>query len=338
MDLNVGYGYHMGEDWNGNCGGDTDAGYPLFAIADGKVSWKDDVNNSAGGYKLYIRYSFPYAHGSNGVQTWDSGYFHLNGFASGIGNGVTVYPGQEVAYLGGTGGWPAHLHWEGQWDSSVSLTENSYKNPLTVSEALKYRAPSLVVDDRRDEIVYSAATGGYYTIFTMTGNATSSTAYIEWNNERKSLKKAIEAGWMDVHHLLYENGGSWYYYYDIDNNFFENGRQYAVSSNVSGSTLHIPVPRNNYQDDRARLDMIRAVENDPRFAEVNVNTYGKEAPWSVDSAWDIHWMQFKFSDGRTAYVNQLTNRSNPLMRNTAYYDPDLGQWTSWQWLDWNQLY
>ena len=278
------------------------------------------------------------------MQSFDSAYAHINGVASGVtwsgaGTGSTVTKGQTVAYLGGTGGpWTAHLHWEAQWDDSLSVDENPYQNPLTKSHALKYRAPALIMDDRRDEAVYTADTGGYYTIFTMSGNAPSSTAYMEYNGERKSLKEAIAAGWMEDYHLVYENGGSWYYYYDIDNNFFENGKQYAVSANVSGAVLHIPVPRNNYRYDRARLDMLHAIENDSRFSEVQVETFGAEAPWSLNSSWDIHWMRFKLSDGRTAYVNQITYRANPLIRNTAYYDPDLGQWTSWQWFDWNQLY
>ncbi len=341
------YKYHVGDDLNGKCGGSTDENYPLRAIADGKVVYLDEVDDDGKGKRVYIRYSFPYAPGPNDVQTFDSAYFHINGvnpskvWWSGPGTGSTVSKGDTVAYLGGTGGWVPHLHWEAQWDDSIPLSgpeSNPYQNPLTITHALKYRAPSLIVDDRRDEITYTAATGGYYTIFTMPGNAPSSTAYMEYSGERKSLKKAITAGWMENYHLAHEKDGLWYYYYDIDNNFFENGHQYAISANVSGAVLHILVPCNAYQDDRARIDMIHAVESDPRFSDIQVKTFGTESPWSLNPAWDIRWMRFKLSDGRTAYVNQVTYRANPLIRNTAYYDPDLGQWTNWQWVDWNQLY
>src|SRR3989344_7026174 len=42
MEWNDDFGkYHMGEDWNGKCGDDTDEGAPLLAIADGEVVYVD---------------------------------------------------------------------------------------------------------------------------------------------------------------------------------------------------------------------------------------------------------------------------------------------------------
>ena len=335
--------YHMGEDWNGKCGGSTDENYPLLAIADGKVVYIDDVDDTSKGKQLYIRYSFPYAPGPSDVQTFDSAYLHINGVAtgvtwSGLGTGSAVFEGDTVAYVGGTGGWTPHLHWEVQWDDTIGLSENSYQNPLTKSHALKYRAASLIVDDRKQSIGYAVPGDGQWYSFTMQGNAPSSTMYIKYNNERKSLKNAIAAGWILYDGVQFKDNGVWYAYTDVDDNFFENGKEYAIAALISGVEHFIPVPQNGFQSDRARLDMIHAVENDSRFAEVHVETYGKEAPWNLNSAWDIHWMRFKLSDGRTAYVNQITLRSNPLVRNTSYYDPDLGQWTGWKWFDWNQLY
>lgn len=340
--------YHMGEDWNGECVGDADENYPLRAIADGKVVYIDNYDEYAllgiqgRGKQLYIRYSFPYAHGPNDVQSFDSAYVHINGVVSGVtwssaSGGSTVTKGQTVAYLGGTGGpWTAHLHWEAQWDDSLSVDENPYLNPLYKDRALKYRPPAMIVDDRRDILSYIVPASGSWHSFTMQGNAPSSTMYVLHNGQRKSLKNAIVAGWIPKEGIIHYSNGSWYYYYNVDYNFFENGKIYAVKTLISGPTHHIPVPRNNYQEDRSRLDMIHAVENDSRFVSVRTETYERNPNW--DPSWELHKMSFNLTSGGTAWVNQATNKNNRLIRYTAYYDPDLKKWTNWVWVDWNRLY
>ncbi|OHA83512.1 MAG: hypothetical protein A2937_00175 [Candidatus Yonathbacteria bacterium RIFCSPLOWO2_01_FULL_47_33b] len=338
--------YHLGEDWNGVCGGSTDLDAPLVAIADGQVTYLDAVDDSTKGKQLYIRYSFPYAKEAGGLVTFDSAYLHLNGFATGItwtsgvpNSGSIVTQGQPVAYIGGTGGWIPHLHWEAQWDLNIPLTTNPYQNPLIKSQALQYRAPSLIVDDRRDSVDYTLPADGFWYTFTMTGNAPSSTTYVEYQGQKKTLKQAIAAGWIDAEGVIFDSAGSWYYYLDVDANFFENGKQYGFKPLLAGVTYHILVPRNNFQKDRARIDMLHAVENDARFVYVKMdvsNPYEYDPNW--DPAWDLHKMAFQLADGRIAYVNQITYKANRLIRNTSYYDPDLGQWTAWKWVDWNQLY
>lgn len=41
---------------------------------------------------------------------------------------------------------------------------------------------------------------------------------------------------------------------------------------------------------------------------------------------------------RTMTFVQITNQTNPFVRYTRYYDPDLGIWTEWQQINSNQLY
>lgn len=336
--------YHMGEDWNGKCGGSTDEGAPLLAIADGEVVFLDNSLNgtvSGQGKRLYVRYSFPYAKVSGGVMTFDSALLHLQGMGMGItwtgsGTGSVVTKGQTIAYLGKTGTPSAHLHWEAQTDLTIPLGINPYQNPLTKSHALRYRAPSLIVDDHRDLRGYSIGADGFWHNFTMQGNAPSSTMYVLRSGQRKSLKNAIAAGWIPPEGVIHENGGGWYYRTDVDTNFFENGKQYAFKALVPGLSFYVLVPRNGFQQDRARLDMIHVVENDSRFVNVLTETYGHDPNW--DPSWEIHWMAFSLSSGGTAYVNQITYKANPLIRNTAYYDPGTSQWTNWVWYDWNKLY
>ena len=336
--------YHIGEDWNGKCTGSADAGYPLLAISDGQVVYIDSVGSTAKGKQLHIRYSFPYSFGQNGLQTFDSVYLHISGVNpnevtwSGPGTGSTVTRGDVVAYLGGTGGWTPHLHWEAVWDNDSSLlTANSYQNPLTKTHALRYRAPSLIVDDHRDIRQYSLANNvGSWYIITMQGNAPSSTAYVSRNGQNKSLKNAIAAGWISSEGMLFEAPDGWRYYYNVDANFFESGKRYAIRALVSGVSLNIPVPRNGFQQDRARLDMIRAIENNTAFLEVRTETYGRNPNWSTD--FEIHWMAFKLFGGGTAYVNTAVNKINPLIRYTAYQDPVTFAWSPWQQVDRNRLY
>ena len=39
---------HMGEDWNGNGGGNSDLGDPVYATADGVVVYSEDFRRSWG--------------------------------------------------------------------------------------------------------------------------------------------------------------------------------------------------------------------------------------------------------------------------------------------------
>ncbi len=332
----------MGEDWNGICGGNSDEGAPLLAIADGEVVFLDSVGTVPGqGKRLYIRHSFPYTYATNDVMTLDIAMLHLQNIGSGIswsgpGTGSTITKGQPVAYLGKTGTTSAHLHWEAQSDLTIPLGTNPYQNPLTIARALQYRAPSLIVDDRRDSIIHTLPVDSFWYTFTMEGNAPSSTMYVEYQNQKKTLRQAITAGWIDPEGVIFESAGSWYYYLDVDANFFENGKQYGFKPLLAGVTYHILVPRNSFQGDRARLDMLHALESDSRFVNVLVDTYAYDPNW--DTVWDLHKMVFQLSDGRIAYANQATSKTNRLVRYTAYYDPDTGQWGAWKSVDWNSLY
>jgi len=337
--------YHMGEDWNGMCGGDSDLGAPLYAIADGQVIFLDNEGIPGQGKRLYVRYIFPYTKESARLLTFDSAYYHLNGMANGITwtqgvpwSGSVVTLGQTVAYLGNTGTSVAHLHWEAQKDLTIPLGSNPYKKPLTIIDALKYRAPSIIVDDHQNVSAYQLV-ANQWTIFTMTGNAPSSTAYVKYGGQLKTIKDAATAGWVNSYGVIFskDGGSTWQYYADADDNFFENGVMYAIYASVTGATFHMPVPQNQYQEDRARMDMIHAVENDADFASVETDTYIHDPNW--DPNFELHYMEFILSGGAGfAYVNQATRKANPLERYTSYWDPTIGTWTPWQLVDWNKLY
>lgn len=94
---------HLGEDWNGRGGGNTDFGDPVYAIANGQVREAKDV---ALGWGNVVRV----AHRTEGGCI-ESLYAHLSDIA--VDPGETVVRGQLIGHIGDAGGrYIAHLHLE----------------------------------------------------------------------------------------------------------------------------------------------------------------------------------------------------------------------------------
>lgn len=199
--------YHLAEDWNGICGKSTDLGAPLFASADGIVQNLDDKTGCQDqiGKILIIRYTLP-----DGAYR-DHVYDHVQSILVRIGDKVAK--GQQVATLGDGNGCyigAAHLH-EELWRENSGFTrgQNPYYNPLEVRTAMKYTSPSLFIDDRRYPFTQALANSAY-TYIAWYSNAPSSTAFVEYNGERYSLKRAVQLGY--IYKYVYEyRSGSWYY-------------------------------------------------------------------------------------------------------------------------------
>ena len=66
---------HLGEDWNGNGGGDSDMGDPVYAIADGVVVFSDDYKRRWGNVVI-VRHAYREKNGS--TVFIDSLYGHLD--------------------------------------------------------------------------------------------------------------------------------------------------------------------------------------------------------------------------------------------------------------------
>lgn len=94
---------HLGEDWNGNRGGDSDLGDPVAAIAHGRVTFAGDVG---GGWGNVVRV----VHRTRDVDV-ESLYAHLDAIA--VAAGAAVQRGQVIGTIGTAGGqYVAHLHLE----------------------------------------------------------------------------------------------------------------------------------------------------------------------------------------------------------------------------------
>lgn len=98
---------HLGEDWNGHGGGNSDFGDPVYAIADGAVYWSKPNKGSWGNIVRII----------HNIGTYDkpryieSFYAHLDELM--VGEGQEVLRGQQIGTIGDANGhFPAHLHLE----------------------------------------------------------------------------------------------------------------------------------------------------------------------------------------------------------------------------------
>ena len=92
---------HLGNDWNGVGGGDSDLGFPVFAVADGVVI---DAIDHGGGWGNVVRITHPCAR-------VESLYAHLDRMY--VVAGTPVQRGQLIGTIGTAGGqYLAHLHFE----------------------------------------------------------------------------------------------------------------------------------------------------------------------------------------------------------------------------------
>jgi len=100
-------GIHTGEDWNGNGGGNSDEGQPVFAAASGEVVESRDFG-SPWGNVVMIRHLVLE---NLTVDTVYSSYAHLGKRL--VQTGDQVVRRQEIGNIGtGGGAYPAHLHLE----------------------------------------------------------------------------------------------------------------------------------------------------------------------------------------------------------------------------------
>ena len=94
---------HLGEDWNGNSGGNTDCGEPVYAVANGTITYAKDAGPSWGNV-IIIEHRLP---GGEKVQSL---YGHLEKILKTKG---TAMKREKIGTVGGANGrYPCHLHFE----------------------------------------------------------------------------------------------------------------------------------------------------------------------------------------------------------------------------------
>lgn len=112
---------HLGEDWNGKRGGDSDLGDPVYACGNGAVVFAENFGRGWGNVVI-IRHVYE----EGGTQKYvDSLYGHLGAIM--VRYGIHVRRGQQIGTIGTGGGlYDAHLHFEIRKDLRVGMARHRF--------------------------------------------------------------------------------------------------------------------------------------------------------------------------------------------------------------------
>lgn len=131
---------HLGEDWNGRGGGNTDLGDPVYAAAHGVVVFSKDQREGWGNVVI-IRHA--YRESSGRIQYVDSLYGHLD--RRQVALHETVRRGQQIGTIGTNRGmyW-AHLHFEIRKNLNIGMNRAEFAR-----NGSNYHSPSPFIAGRR---------------------------------------------------------------------------------------------------------------------------------------------------------------------------------------------
>jgi murein DD-endopeptidase MepM/ murein hydrolase activator NlpD len=130
---------HLGEDWNGVGGGNSDLGAPIYSTAHGLVVFARDVKLGWGNV-VVLRHIF-YDNGR--LVTIDSLYGHLDRIL--VREGQQILRGQQIGTMGTNRGmYPAHLHFEIHKNITMGITRTGFAHDYT-----NYYSPTEFINKRR---------------------------------------------------------------------------------------------------------------------------------------------------------------------------------------------
>ena len=132
-------GGHVGEDWDGIRGGDTDLEDPIYCIGDGVVVFARDVHLGWGNVVI-VRHAYR----ENGeVKHIDSLYGHLNSI--GVKRGQKIARGQQIGTMGTAHGqYDAHLHLEIRKNLEIGMSRSKFQKTFS-----NYYDPSQFIASHR---------------------------------------------------------------------------------------------------------------------------------------------------------------------------------------------
>lgn len=118
---------HLGEDWNGVGGGNTDLGDPVHATANGLVVYAQDFR-AGWGNVVIIRHAYI---DRGDTRYVDSLYGHLDRILVRLEQ--RIEQGQKIGTIGtGHGRYPAHLHFEIRKDIRVGMYRSMFARDYSV--------------------------------------------------------------------------------------------------------------------------------------------------------------------------------------------------------------
>jgi murein DD-endopeptidase MepM/ murein hydrolase activator NlpD len=158
---------HLGEDWDGIRGGDTDLGDPIYSVGDGVVVFARDCHMGWGNVVI-VRHAFR----EDGiVKNIDSLYGHLNTIL--VQRGQAVSRGQKIATMGTAHGiYDAHLHFEVRKNLAIGMSRAAFAR----DQSNYYDPTQFILGHRR----LSTASGTYRIAM----NTFTRDANIRWDQRR----------------------------------------------------------------------------------------------------------------------------------------------------------
>lgn len=131
---------HLGEDWNGNAGGNQDLGHPIYSIGAGVVVYSQDVKLGWGNCVI-VRHIFREPGGK--IDMVDSLYGHLLDRKVKVGD--KVERGQLVGRMGNNRGmYPAHLHLEVRKNLAIGMNRSKFARDYS-----NYYSPTAFIQSHR---------------------------------------------------------------------------------------------------------------------------------------------------------------------------------------------
>ena len=126
---------HLGEDWNGKGGGNTDLGDPVYSIGHGVVLFSRDYKRGWGNVVI-IRHAYRAKNGQ--IAFIDSLYGHLKNRYCSVGDRVTR--GQKIGTIGRGpyNMYTAHLHFEIRKDLRVGMRRDLYPKTYATYHSPRY--------------------------------------------------------------------------------------------------------------------------------------------------------------------------------------------------------
>lgn len=131
---------HLGEDWNGSGGGDSDEGDPIYCIGRGVVVLSENVKVGWGNVVI-IRHVYREITGK--VEMVDSLYGHL--LERKVRVGQIIERGQLVGTMGGNSGmYPVHLHLEVRKNLTIGMNRSKFARDYS-----NYHSPTAFINAHR---------------------------------------------------------------------------------------------------------------------------------------------------------------------------------------------
>jgi murein DD-endopeptidase MepM/ murein hydrolase activator NlpD len=141
---------HLGEDWDGVRGGDSDLGDAIYSIGDGVVVFARDVHMGWGNVVI-VRHT--YREGGV-VKNVDALYGHLNSML--VHKGQAIARGQKIATMGNAHGlYDAHLHLEIRKNIEIGMSRAAFARDYS-----NYYDPTQFINSHR----HLQTNGGTYRV------------------------------------------------------------------------------------------------------------------------------------------------------------------------------